>query len=101
MTAVLQIEPSEPSGRRSRRGHEGQFPPRRSNGRCRFGQGTLAGTGGKEEEAPKTDVSFPPGIGSEQPMTVTGGRKGRLAPATGAGFLIENPCATELLSRLR
>ncbi len=32
--------------------HEGQFLPRRLNARCRFGQGTLAGTGGKEEDAP-------------------------------------------------
>jgi hypothetical protein len=37
-------------------GHEDQFPPPSLSGRCRFGQGTFAGIGGKEEDAPKTAV---------------------------------------------
>jgi hypothetical protein len=33
-------------------GHEDQFRPPSRNGGCRFGQGTFAGMGGKEEDAP-------------------------------------------------
>src|SRR5947207_8631200 len=34
------------------RGHEDQFPPPSLSGRCWFGEGTFAGMGGKEEDAP-------------------------------------------------
>jgi len=37
-------------------GHEDQFRPPSLSGRCRISQGTLAGMGGKEEDAPKAAV---------------------------------------------
>jgi hypothetical protein len=33
-------------------GQEDQFPPPGLNGRCRLGEATFAGMGGKEEHAP-------------------------------------------------
>jgi len=33
-------------------GHEDQFPPPRSSGRCGFREGTFAGTRGKDKDAP-------------------------------------------------
>jgi hypothetical protein len=37
-------------------GHEDQFPPPSLNDRCRLGERTFAGMGGKEEHAPETVV---------------------------------------------
>src|ERR1700730_11919042 len=37
-------------------GHEDAFPRPRANGRCRVGQGTIAGTRGNGEDAPTADV---------------------------------------------
>jgi hypothetical protein len=37
-------------------GHEGQFRPPSLSGRCRLDEATLAGMGGKEEDAPKAAV---------------------------------------------
>jgi hypothetical protein len=37
-------------------GHEDQFQPPRLNGRCRFGQGTFAGTHGNGQDAPRADL---------------------------------------------
>jgi hypothetical protein len=34
-------------------GHENALPRPRANGRCRFGQGTIAGTRGNGRDAPK------------------------------------------------
>jgi len=34
-------------------GHEDQFRPPSMSGRCRLGEATFAGMGGKEEDAPK------------------------------------------------
>jgi len=36
-------------------GHFDPFPPPRLSGRCRFSQGTFAGTCGNGEDAPETD----------------------------------------------
>jgi hypothetical protein len=38
------------------RGHEDQFQPPRQNGRWWSGEATLAGTGSKEDEAPKSTI---------------------------------------------
>jgi hypothetical protein len=43
--------------RRSAVGHDDQFPPPSRNARCRFGEVTFAGIGGKEEHAPKAAES--------------------------------------------
>jgi hypothetical protein len=37
-------------------GHEDQFRPSSLSGRCRLGEATFAGMGGKEEDAPKADI---------------------------------------------
>jgi hypothetical protein len=37
---------------KSELGHEDQFPPPSLSGRCRLGEATFAGIGGKEEDAP-------------------------------------------------
>jgi hypothetical protein len=37
-------------------GHEDAFPPPRLSGRCRFSQGTFAGTRGNGEDAPIPDL---------------------------------------------
>jgi hypothetical protein len=37
-------------------GHEDQFPPPRLSGRCRFSQGTFAGTGRSGRDAPEPGV---------------------------------------------
>jgi hypothetical protein len=37
-------------------GHEDQFPPPSLSGRCRLGEATFTGMGGKEENAPKAAV---------------------------------------------
>jgi hypothetical protein len=37
-------------------GHEDAFPPPSLSGRCRLGEATFAGMGGKEEDAPKPAV---------------------------------------------
>jgi hypothetical protein len=37
-------------------GHEGQFRPPSLSGRCRLDEATLAGMGGKEEDAPRAVV---------------------------------------------
>jgi hypothetical protein len=49
--------PDRSSGPRQRSplGHEDAFPPPRLSGRCRFSQGTFAGTRGNGEDAPKNE----------------------------------------------
>jgi len=37
-------------------GHEERFPSPSLSGRCRLGEATFAGMGGKEEDAPIPDV---------------------------------------------
>jgi hypothetical protein len=39
-------------------GHEDQFPLPTLNAGCRFGQGTHAGMGGKEEDAPMNEPAL-------------------------------------------
>jgi hypothetical protein len=41
---------------RSGKGHEDAFPPPRLSGRCRFSQGTFAGTRRNGEDAPIPDA---------------------------------------------
>jgi hypothetical protein len=41
---------------RSLKGHEDAFPRPRLSGRCRFGQGTFAGTRGNAEDAPTAAI---------------------------------------------
>ncbi len=41
----------------SGKGHEDQFPPPSLSGRCRLGEATFGGMGGKEEDAPKADLA--------------------------------------------
>ena len=38
------------------KGHEERLPPPRLSGRCRLGEATFPGMGGKEEDAPKAVV---------------------------------------------
>jgi len=44
--------------RRSAVGHDDQFPPPSLSDRCQLGEATFARMGGKEEHAPKADISY-------------------------------------------
>jgi hypothetical protein len=65
-----------------------RFPLPRTSGRCRFGQGTFAGTSGNDEDAPIRGLSS---SGAETPIQASsdraaGLRSGRSSPrATGSG----------------
>jgi hypothetical protein len=52
-------------------GHEERFPSPSLSGRCRLGEATFAGMGGKEEDAP------PPAIRRRQALGGTRTRSGR------------------------
>src|SRR5580704_7387881 len=52
LARVLINGPLANERRRSAQGHEDAFPPPRLSGRCRFSQGTFAGTRGNGEDAP-------------------------------------------------
>jgi hypothetical protein len=46
------VPTSDRAGARSGVGHEERFPSPSLSGRCRLGEATFAGMGGKEEDAP-------------------------------------------------
>jgi hypothetical protein len=52
MTASLLVYPSGPADPMAGLGHEERFPSPSLSGRCRLGEATFAGMGGKEEDAP-------------------------------------------------
>jgi hypothetical protein len=50
------VPTSDRAGARSGVGHEERFPSPSLSGRCRLGEATFAGMGGKEEDAPIPDL---------------------------------------------
>jgi hypothetical protein len=62
----LRCSPIAPA--RSLLGQEDAFPRPRLSARCRFSQGTFAGTRGNGRDAPIPDPSRPPRIGAVRPL---------------------------------
>ena len=59
ISATSDSTPSVAKGSRSiHSGHEDEFPRSRANGRCRFSEGTFAGTPGNGQDAPEAVIGF-------------------------------------------